>query len=150
VIELGAVIEIRAPSGLAYAHYTHKHPQYGALLRVFSRKHAARPAKIADAVSGPPDFECFFPLEAAVRRRVVAVAGHVSIPEEARAFPTFRNGIPDREGRVLAWWLWDGEHERRLGELTDDQRRLSILGTINDTLLIERVESGWRPEVDPR
>jgi len=50
--------------------------------------------------------------------------------------------------KVDVWWLWDGQEEWKVGDLTAEQRRLSIRGVWNDTLLRDRLESGWRPETD--
>jgi hypothetical protein len=78
------------------------------------------------------------------------LVGNVVVPLEAQAFPTFRNGVIDPStGKVKVWWLWNGEKEWRVGEITAEQRRLPILGVWNDTLLIERIESGWTPETHP-
>ena len=61
-----------------------------------------------------------------------------------------RGGVIDPSTRkVKVWWLWDGEKEWRVGEITAEQRGLPIRGVWNDTLLIERIESGWTPETDP-
>ena len=39
--------------------------------------------------------------------------GHASIPEAARAFPTFRMAIRDKKdgvrGDVAYWWFWNGD-----------------------------------------
>ena len=34
-LKIGDIVEIKTGKGLVYAQYTHKHQQYGALLRVF-------------------------------------------------------------------------------------------------------------------
>jgi hypothetical protein len=150
VARIGDIVEIGTGAGLAFAHFTHKHPQYGALLRVFSKVYDRRPIDITDVVGGAPSFNCFFPLGAALRRGIVSIVGWIQLSDRAAQFPVFRTGMPDREGNVSQWWLWDGEHEWRVGDLTPAQRRLSILGTINDTLLIDRILSGWTPELDGR
>jgi hypothetical protein len=145
-LKIGDIVEITTGKGLAYAHYTHKHhtpPRYGALLRVFGKIHGVRPGDFTELVRNRPTFMCFFPLGAAVNRGIVSIVGNVAVPLEAQAFPTFRAGMAN------VWWLWDGEKEWRVGELTAEQRRLSIRGVWNDTLLIERIESGWTPETDP-
>jgi hypothetical protein len=123
---------------------------YGALLRVFADRKAERPSDLAGVVSGRPTFYCFFPLAAAVQRGIVSIVGHVELSELAKKFPVFRDGVVDpKTGRVAEWWLWDGETERRVGPLTDELRRLPIRGVWNDTILIERILSGWTPENDP-
>lgn len=148
--KIGDVIEIDTGQGLAYAHYSHQHAMYGALLRVFADLKADRPVDLVGVVAGKPTFLTFFPLAAAVKRKIVSIAGHVPLSEDAKQFPTFRAGVVDpRTGRVAQWWLWDGEKEVRVGSLTAEIRCLSIRGVWNDTLLKERILSGWTPENDP-
>jgi hypothetical protein len=149
-LKIGDIVEIKTGKGLVYAQYTHKHPRYGALLRILRKFYGVRPSDFTELARIRPAFMCFFPLGAAVNRGIVSIVGNVVVPTEAKAFPTFRNGVIDPStGRVKVWWLWDGEKEWRVGELTAEQRRLPILGVWNDTLLIERIESGWTPETHP-
>jgi hypothetical protein len=49
-------------------------------------------------------------------------------------------------GQVTVWWLWDGSREWRVGSLAADQKKLPVRGIWNDTLLVERIESGWLPD----
>jgi hypothetical protein len=147
-LKIGDIVEIKTGKGLVYAQYTHKHQQYGALLRVFRKFYGVRPSDFTELVRSRPAFMCFFPLGAAVNRGIVSIVDNVVVPPEA--FPTFRGGVIDPStGKVKVWWLWDGEREWRVGELTAEQRRLSFSEVWNDTLLIERIESGWTPETDP-
>lgn len=146
------MVEIPTKKGLSYAHYTHKQERYGALLRVFGEHHASRPNNFDAIVRNRPAFMIFFPLGAAVNRGIFPLVSNVPVPLQAQHFPTFRcAGLQDPvTGKVGAWWLWDGEREWRIGELTAEQRSLSIRGVCNDTFLIERIEAGWTPEMDPR
>ena len=147
-LKLGDVVEISTPKGLAYSQYINKHRQYGALLRVFSRLHDRRPDAIG-AATDDVQFICFFPLQAAVDQGIVAVVGNTPVPKEASEFPTFRAGVVDpATGKVAVWWFWDGEKEWRVGTLTPEQRSMPIRGVWNDTILIERIVAGWRPETD--
>jgi hypothetical protein len=148
-LKIGVVVEIKTVKGYAYAQYTHHHKQYGALLRVFDVCHAVRPVSFIEIIQGKPIFMCFFPLRAAVKRNIVSVVDNLTVPPDAKTFPIFRCGVVDPATRkVGVWWLWDGEKEWRVGDLSMEQRALSIRGVWNDTLLIERIESGWRPETD--
>lgn len=150
-IKIGDVVEIETAQGFVYAHYTHKHEQYGALLRVFSIFHKTRPEIFDGMIQNEPTFMCFFPLGAAINRKICSIAGNVPVPESAQSFPIFRNGVADPSTKKVAtWWLWDGENEWRIGVITTEQRKLPILGVINDTLLVERIESGWTAETDAR
>jgi hypothetical protein len=148
---IGDIIEISTPHGLAYAQYTHRHdspPKFGALIRVFSGTHHVRPSAFADLVHTEPQFVTFFPLGTACYRGIVRIVSNEPVPEKAAAFPTFRSATPDTEGRVHSWWLWDGKKQWRVDLLTTEMRRFPIRGVWNDTLLVERICSGWRAEDD--
>jgi hypothetical protein len=148
---IGDVIEIPTSQGLAYAQYTHEKDEWGALIRVLPGLFGSRPVNLDDVVRQRERFVTFFPLKAAVRKKIVRIVGRGEIPPEARAFPLFRAaGAIDREGRVLDWWLWDGEKEWRVPELTAQQRVLPIRAVWNDTLLIQRIQEGWSPSTDVR
>jgi len=149
-IKIGDIIEVPTPRGVAYAQYINKHKTYGALLRVFSQLHDDRPSDVSQPLDGDVQFICFFPLQAAINQEIVSVVGHDVVPPEASDFPTFRSGVLDpATGKVAVWWFWDGEKEWRVGTLTNNQRSMPIRGVWNDTLLVDRIVSGWRPENDP-
>lgn len=148
-LRVGDVFELVTERGLVYAQYTHRHANYGELIRVLPGFFPIRPSQFEELVKLPTRFVTFFPLRAAVSKQVVVIVGNEPVPPECRSFPTFRAGVEDSTtGRVESWWLWDGEKEWRVGDLTDEQRRLPIRGVWNDTLLIERIESDWTPETD--
>lgn len=148
--KIGDIVEIKTAKGLVYAQFAQKHKQYGALLRVFGDFYNVRPNSFAGLVTNKPTFICFFPLNAALDRGIVSIVGNVALPPEAQSFPVFRAGVIDPSTRkVGVWWLWDGEKEWRVGELNAEQRKFPIRGVWNDTLLIERIESGWTSETDP-
>ncbi len=73
------------------------------------------------------------------------------VPEHSRKFPLFRVGVIHPEtGKVETWWLWDGEKEWPIGSITEDERKLPIRASWNDTMLVQRIEEGWLPKNDPR
>ena len=148
---MGDVVEIPTKKGLAYAQYTHKNAQWGALIRVLPGFHAARPPDLGPVVAGPERFVTFFPLQQAINRGIFEIVGQAEVPPAARPFPLFRvAGFVDREGRVHDWYLWDGGQDRKIGKLTDEQRKLPILAVWNDTWLVEAIEEGWTPATDRR
>lgn len=149
-LSIGDIIEIPTTKGLAYAQYSHKHKQYGTMIRILDGLFESRPEDFAQLVKRKPKFVTFFPLGAAVNREIFYIVGHAEVPDEAKPFPIFRSGPPDRDGKVHNWWLWDGEKEWMVGHLSDEQRRLPIRSIVNDTALIYYIESGWTPESDSR
>lgn len=149
--KIGDLVEIKTAKGFSYALYTHRHGQYGPLLRIFKTQYGERPMDFSTVVKDSVQFSCFFPLGTAVRQKLVECVANVGVPEDLRPFPTFRSGMPDfRGGKITRWWLWDGEKEWQVGELSPEQRRLSVRGIWNYTILIERIEEGYTTESDPR
>lgn len=148
--KIGDIVEISTGRGFAYAHHTHRHAMYGSLLRVFTGFDLERP-DVLQVASRPVQFSTFFPLNSAVTRKLVQIAGHAPVAPSLTSFPTFRTGVANPlTGEVGTWWLWDGENEWRVGALTPEQRRFPVRGVMNDTLLIERIEEEWNPAIDVR
>jgi len=152
-VKIGDIIEIETSRGLAYAQYTHEHtapPKYGYLIRVLQGFHDERPQNFIDIVQQKATFVVFIALQHAVNANYVKIVDNQPVPPDAQVFPIFRGGIPDpKTKKVKTWWFWDGEKEWKVGTLTDEQKRISILEVIGDELLAKRIESGWMPEKDP-
>ena len=148
--KIGDIIEIPTKKGLAYAQYTHQHSQFGGLIRVFDVLFENRPSDFSKLVTAPVRFSTFFPVAAAIKRGIFAVVGHRDVAPQNKSFPLFRDGVADpKTNKVKVWWLWDGEKEWKVGEITPEQRMLPLRAIWNDTLLIEKIESGWTPSNDP-
>ena len=150
---IGDVIEIPTPTGLTYAHFTHKHdvpPKFGALIRILPGVFSERPSEFAHLVKQPPVFVAFFPLGAACNRRIVQVVANEPLPTSSQSFPIFRNSHRDRAGkRTGPWFLWDGSREWRVDRLSEKElRAYPPLGVWNDTLLVERIVAGWSHDQD--
>lgn len=144
--QIGDVIEIRTSRGLAYAQFTHKHPVYGALLRVMPGLYPSRPENLSALSLAEPQFSTFFPLSAACSRGIVQVVANEAISESLRMFPTFRTVAKGNNRMWGAWYLWDGEKEWRIGELQPGMEALPPRQVVNDTMLVELIVSGWRHE----
>ena len=147
--QIGDVIEFQTSKGLAYAQYTHEHTKppwcYGSLLRVMAGTFTERP-DLSEVVKKKDQFVTFFPLRAELKMKdtVFQIVGNEPIPERAIQFPVFRSGLPDRDGKVHVWWLWDGDKSWKVGKLTPEEiRSYPGSGIMNDTALIEMVENGW-------
>ncbi len=149
-LKIGDIIEIKTAKGFAYAQYTHKHKTYGALIRVFDEIYNKRPQFDKNFISQEIRFSTFFPLQVAIKKGIFEIVKNETIRQELITFPVFRAGAIDpATKKVSNWWLWDGEEEWEVGKLSQDQLNLPIRGVWNDTLLIKRLESDWRPETDP-
>lgn len=144
-IQIGDIFEIVTPSGLAYFQYTHRKGAFGALIRVLEGLYVARP-EVDQFANSRTRFHVFFPVQAAANRGIVARVGNIDVPIADRAFPLFKiSSPPNPATKERQWWLWDGEHEWRTGDLSPEYRNLPVRAVINDTLLIQRIVSGWQP-----
>jgi len=148
-VKIGDVIEIETEKGFYYAQYTHKHPEFGALIRIFDKGFSNRPKFLKDVLKLKVRFSIFFPLQAAISQGIFSVVGNEVVLPELQKFPIFRDGIADPNTKTVKnWWLWDGKNEWQVGELKEEQFKLPIREIWNDTLLIKRLESGWTVEQD--
>ncbi len=145
-LRIGDVIEIQTPLGLAYAQFSHQDEQFGHLLRVLPSICEQPPESFKEMVNLKERFYVFFPLSAALSQGIVHRVANEDVPSWAQKFPLMRKaGWRDDSGKVLNWWLWDGEKEWQVDSLTPEQESLSLAQIWNDTLLIERIVEGWSP-----
>lgn len=150
-IKRGDIFSIETSSGSAFFQFAKKMPVMGSLIRVLPGIYAQAPSDWQTLVAKETNFWIFFPVSAALNRGIVKKVGHCSLPTHAEETPVFRAGVVDPStNRVETWWLWDGEKEWMVGEITNEQRKLPIRGSWNDTMLVKRIEEGWLPERDLR
>ena len=143
---IGDIIEIATSKGVAYAQYVRRVPERGSLLAVMGGLNVTPADDLTEVVNRPLAFYVLFPLQAALTGDVVRRVGTVEVPDRFTRQPILRSrGRVEPDGTVLDWWLWDGERKWRVETLDDAQRDLSLAETVNDTLLVERLETGWRP-----
>ncbi len=142
-VKIGDIIEIETPNGFAYAYYTHKHPMFGALIKIIKGTFNEMPHNLAELLNDEYQFITFFPLGAATNREIVKIVGNQPLSQKSNEFPLFKAGIPNNKGKVENWWLWDGEKEWEVGKLKKEQENYPVREIINDTLLIERICNGW-------
>ena len=148
--KIGDIIEIETKIGFFYAQYTHKDSTYGALLQIFDKNYETHLIEFPDLIQQNVRFSQFFPLNAALKKNIFTVVSNEKIREDLKPLPLFRLGVRNpATKKVDVWWLWDGEKEWKIGDLDENQKKLSGLGVCNDTFLVNRLESGWRPETDP-
>ena len=144
-ITIGDVIQIKTNKGFSCAQYTHEHEKYGSLIRIFDKIFVESPSDVETVINENVQFSIFFPLQKAVNQEIVFVIGNVDVSDKLKEFPIFKWGIKNpKTEKVDRWWLWDGEKEWKVGDLSEEQKHFPLRGIVNDTFLIERIESGWR------
>lgn len=143
----GDILEVQTPRGLAYVHYTGRHPEYGDAIHVLPGFFATRPADFMALVTRPEAYFTFYPASAAVSQGLVEIVASHPVPQ-GQVFPAVyrREGASNREGRVLAWIICEGAKETLVRELSEEQRLLSIASIWNHEALIYYLTQEWRPE----
>lgn len=143
---VGDIIEVQTPKGLAYVQFSHQDSEYGYLIRVLPGLYKERPDSFSDIVRLKERYCVFYPLSLAVSRGLVRIVAREPLPEEARKFPLMRMaGARDRSGRVLNWWLRDGEKSWPVEQLTPEQEELSLAQIWNHEMLVQRILENWSP-----
>lgn len=146
--KLGDIVQILTSEGVSYAQLTHIHPEYGHLIRIFENRYKKLPKDWAEVGRRPVQFSTFFPLQSAVNQLLVAVVANHPVPDELATFPTFRSRNGTRGGSI---WIWDGGTSTKLDRsLREDEYCLPVRGIVSAPLLVERIETGYRPQVDER
>jgi hypothetical protein len=145
----GDILEVRTPRGLAYVHYTGRHPEYGDAIRVLPGFFATRPADFMALVTRADAYFTFYPAGAAVAQGLVDIAAEHPVAQ-GQVFPAVyrREGASNRDGRVLAWLICEGTKETLVRELSEEQRLLSIASIWNHEALVHYLTREWRPEQD--
>jgi hypothetical protein len=139
----GLAFSFACNRGFALATATHDLPRIGSLIWVAEPTFGERPT--LEDVSRVEQWRwcVFFPLVAALRRKLVMPIGVTEIPRGLESVPTMRSG-----GRKRGWATvtFDDGTSRPAGPATDPS--LQIYQVVNDTRLREMVDSEWRPQDD--
>ncbi|MGH8417288.1 MAG: hypothetical protein ACRER8_08385 [Pseudomonas sp.] len=143
-VKLGDILQVLTSQGVAYAQVTHKHPEFGFLIRVFPGFHNKQPKNFSAVVQGEPQFSAFFVVQSAVNQGLLSVVANVPVPERLQVFPTFRSRNGGPGGSI---WLWDGEKACRVErDLRSNEMEYPTEGIISAPLLVERIEKNYRAE----
>lgn len=142
-IEIGDIFEINTPEGKAYLHYVYIDDTKIELLRVMPGLYLHRPDNFELLVKAPESFLVRFPVAAAYRKKIVEKVAHYPIGTFSK--PKFMRSIEFRQEEFMGWYIVNTETLQRklVKELNAEQKKLSPFGIWNDTLLIEKLATGW-------
>ena len=148
-LRLGDIFQLRTPKGFAYIQYSYMDDEYGHLVRILPGVFNTTPSSFSQLSQSKELFFVFFPLAAAVSKGIVTKVAGETIPASAQKLPTMRRpGARDVNGRVLNWWIRDSHGEKKIDKLNGEQKSYSLAVIWNNTILVERICSGWRPEME--
>ncbi|MCQ6268743.1 hypothetical protein M1K46_24525 [Fictibacillus sp. WQ 8-8] len=143
-IKIGDVFEIETLNGIGLFQYVHKDKTMGHLIRILPILYEEGYGIDDKLVEKKELYLIHFPLEAALRQKIVTKIGNYSIPHDFMLPQSFR--IQHKvDGELICWHIVNYETWKRekFVKLSDEQKLLSPWGTWNDTLLKERLADGW-------
>lgn len=146
-IELGDIFEMLTPSGKYIYMQCVELPidtkNELELVKIFYKVHDERTFDL-DYIMGGGYFFNRFGVKAACRRKILEKVGNVKMPENFEAPKYYRTtNITDDAWQIIDAKTWKRE---TVVELSDEQKKLSPWGMLNDTLIIELLERGWTVE----
>tara|TARA_Y100000815_G_C13309373_1_gene487805 strand:- start:328 stop:807 length:480 start_codon:yes stop_codon:yes gene_type:complete len=85
-----------------------------------------------------------FPLSSALRKKILQRRGNINLPQNYKLPLYYRTENPFGDG----WQIVNSVTLKRENvlQLTEEQKKLSPWGFMNDTLIIELLEAGWNLE----
>lgn len=113
------------------------------LTKIFYTVYKSRPDNINSIIDDGFFFNRF-PIKAALSKKVIEKIGNISLPVDFKKPEYFRTENSFGEG----WQIVNAKTLKRetILNLSEDQKRLSPWGMMNDTLIIELLEKGWTLE----
>ena len=146
---IGVIFQIETSKGPAYGLCTHENEYYKSYLAHLY----PIGTELSELKETEPQFCCLLPLRTALRQKsmkeIIKEVGKMEIPEQLKKFPLFRNGIAGPGTlKVNCWRFWDGEKHWKVGEITDEQRKMPVEGAWNDSAIIWGLETGYTAEKD--
>ena len=135
--DIGLAFYLVCDRGFAVGVCTHKHARLGHLIWLAEPFFDDEPSMATAEAIGDWRWPVFYPLGAAVRRRLVTRLGRLELPPELADFPKMRSG-----GGAQPWMEF--QHSLALGPTTTD-RTLPIAMIVNHEMLKEMLVTDWQP-----
>lgn len=146
-IELGDIFELQTEKGEKIYFQCIEIPtdtrNEVELIKIFYDLWAEPPVDLNSIIRGDYFFTRF-PLKAALRRKIVTKIGNYTLSENFEVPEYYRTTNFTED----AWQIVDAKTLKRetVVELSEEQKKLSPWGGMNDTLIIELLERGWKLE----
>ncbi len=141
----GDILEVKTPDGLAYLQYVGKHPDLGDTILVSPTTYQKRPADFDQTFEN--GYVTFYPVNAAISKNMVEVVGRKDVPAGLPPKRLRLEGVWSDRG--VETWVIEGESGQTVKKtLSEEERRLPIGSIWNHEFLLQRLATGWRPEME--
>jgi hypothetical protein len=146
-IELGDIFELDTAKGRAYFQCVKIDKLKWDTLKVFNKLYDERPLSTESIIKVGDHYFIGFALSAAFKRKLVVKIGNIPLSNDFE-LPQYRRIKHIVREEVLGWFIVDITTWKRqfVEVLSLEQKKLSPWGVWNDTLLKEKLESGWNLE----
>lgn len=142
-IKLGDIFEIKTANGYAYLHFVFKDEKVGELIRVLPGVYQERPHNVSELAMKGERYMVYFPVSAALRKKIIELVSFYQADDFTK--PKLMRMEHWVRGEFLGWFIVDTNTWKMnlVKTLTNEQKKLSPWGIVNDTLLIERINENW-------
>ena len=144
-LDLGDIFELKTNKGNAYIQCVEipNNNSRSELIKVFYQLHDEE-LKELNSIINDDYFYTRFPVRIAAFRKIITKIGNVNLPENFKSPEYYR----DTNAFGTGWQIVNEKTYFRtnVDELSTEQLKLSPWGGMNDTLIKELLEKGWRLE----
>jgi len=141
----GDVFELAIGDRAGHIQYLGEHPRYGSTIRVARGVRSVRPSNLAALFQHP--YIAFYPLKATLGKGLVKAVGTMDV-ESAEVPRRWRRAGARRDGRIETWIVDGPDGQAVCRTLEPDQLALPIGAIWNHEMLVERLRTGWTPEME--
>jgi len=143
-IQMGDTFEIKTAQGLGYIQFAYRDKNGIEYVRVIRGLFDSRPAGLVDLVGKKEQFIVGFPLTIAANKELVNYVARFLLPADFE-MPRYMRAKHYVRGKFLGWHIVDISNWKRklVSNLSEQEVKMSPLGVWNDTLLKERIATGW-------
>lgn len=146
-INLGDIFELTTPKGmkiyLQCVEFPTDEKQDVELVKIFYQLYEKKPDELTLITKGDFFYNRFH-LKGALRKKIIQKTGNIPLSKDFVPPLFYRTENDFGKG----WHIVNAKTWKRetVLELTEEQKKLSPWGMMNDTLIIELLEKGWRLE----
>ncbi|MCA9039234.1 MAG: hypothetical protein KDA65_02690 [Planctomycetaceae bacterium] len=142
--QIGDVIEIPTPEGIAYAWYTHKNEKWGEFIQIFKGLYPEPQSDLSNVLCQPLPYGTFYDLTWSIKQTEVRIVENVPLTEEQVKLPLFKKANCElRSWKALSWSLWDGKDYQNLDYLAPEYYDLPCLEIPSYLAIVEHIVQGW-------
>lgn len=148
-IKSGDVFSIETPLGIAYVQNVKVDKLMGHLIRILQGTYKETP-NFVDLVAEEERFNVYFPLSAALNKKLIAFEKNEKLPVDFSAHMKLKAVPWDKENE--SWYIYENGYDpddaKRVEHLSDKQKKYSSASTVNLKALVDMIVGEWPIDYD--